>query len=64
MALPFHDRIHQTVPDAMHTITDTVEKLLYLIIGKKIHTYFATIIMHTFREIRATTEWKNYEVRN
>ena len=34
MKLPNHDRVHQTVPDAMHTITDTVEKILYLIIGE------------------------------
>lgn len=33
MDLPHHDRINQTVPDAMHTIKDCVEKLVYLITG-------------------------------
>ena len=33
MRLPTHNRDTQLVPDAMHTITDVVEKLLYLIIG-------------------------------
>lgn len=34
MRLPNHDRTSQMVPDAMHTVTDSVEKLLYLIISK------------------------------
>jgi len=33
MRLPYHNRVEQTVPDAMHTIKDCIEKLLYLIIG-------------------------------
>ena len=33
MRLPQHDRVNQTVPDAMHTIKDCVEKLVWLIIG-------------------------------
>lgn len=33
MRLPFHDRTSQSVPDAMHTVTDCIEKLLYLIVG-------------------------------
>jgi len=35
MNLPGHDRVSQTVPDAMHTVKDCIEKLVYLIIGKK-----------------------------
>ena len=34
MRLPGHDRVNQTVPDAMHTIKDSIEKLVYLIIGR------------------------------
>ena len=34
MKLPEHDRVGQTVPDAMHTIKDVVERLFKLIIGK------------------------------
>ena len=30
---PQHDRVNQTVPDAMHTIKDCVEKLVCIIIG-------------------------------
>lgn len=33
MRLPYHDRVEQTVPDAMHTVKDCIEKLLYLITG-------------------------------
>ena len=33
MRLPYHNRVDQTVPDAMHTVKDCIEKLLYLIIG-------------------------------
>jgi len=33
MNLPGHDRVSQTVPDAMHTVKDCVEKLVYLVIG-------------------------------
>lgn len=36
MRLPQHDRINQTVPDAMHTVKDCVEKLVCLIIGNLI----------------------------
>ena len=49
MRLPHHDRIEQTVPDAMHTITDTVEKLLYLIIGKAVcmvYHYSSMCMLH------------------
>ena len=31
MRLPYHDRVNQTVPNAMHTIKDCIEKLVYLI---------------------------------
>lgn len=34
MRLSTHDRTSQTSPDAMHTVTDVTEKLVYLIIGK------------------------------
>ena len=34
MRLPYHDRTTQTVPDAMHTIKDCIEKFVYLITGK------------------------------
>lgn len=33
MKLPYHDRIEQTMPDAMHTVKDCVEKIFYLITG-------------------------------
>lgn len=33
MNLPYHDRIEQTMPDAMHTVKDCVEKIFYLITG-------------------------------
>ena len=33
MRLPYHDRVNQTVPDAMHTIKDCIEKLVYLNTG-------------------------------
>ena len=33
MRLPYHDRVSQTVPDAMHTVKDCIEKLVYLITG-------------------------------
>ena len=33
MRLPYHDRTTQTVPDAMHTIKDCIEKIVYLITG-------------------------------
>ena len=34
MRLSYHDRNSQTVPDAMHTIKDCIEKIVYLITGK------------------------------
>ena len=34
MKLPEHDRVQQTVPDAMHTVKDVIERLFKLIIGK------------------------------
>ena len=34
MRLPYHNRIEQTMPDAMHTVKDCVEKVFYLITGK------------------------------
>lgn len=34
MRLSGHDRLMQCVPDAMHTVKDVIEKLIYLIIGK------------------------------
>ena len=34
MRLPYHNRVEQTTPDAMHTVKDCIEKLLYLLIGK------------------------------
>ena len=34
MRLPHHNRIEQTVPDAMHTVKDCVEKVFHLITGK------------------------------
>jgi hypothetical protein len=37
MRLDTHDRTSQTAPDAMHTVTDVTEKLVYLIIGKSDH---------------------------
>ena len=33
MKLPYHDRVNQMVPDAMHTVKDCVEKIFYLISG-------------------------------
>ncbi len=35
MKLPAHDRIAQTVPDAMHTIKDAVVHLFNVIVGKE-----------------------------
>jgi len=34
MKLPNHDRVEQTVPDAMHTIKDVVEKLFNVVTGR------------------------------
>ena len=42
MRLPNHDRINQTVPDAMHVVKDCIEKILYLITGKYIAIAIAT----------------------
>ena len=36
MKLPHHDRVSQTVPDAMHTVKDCIEKIVYLITGKEL----------------------------
>lgn len=49
MKLPYHDRIAQTVPDAMHTITDSIEKIFYLIIGNNYMCTFSRAIydIHT-----------------
>ena len=33
MKLPEHDRLAQTVPDAMHTTKDLIEKLVHLVAG-------------------------------
>ena len=33
MNLPEHNRILQTVPDAMHTVKDLIEKIVYLVTG-------------------------------
>lgn len=35
MRLATHDRTSQTAPDAMHTVTDVTEKLVYLITGNE-----------------------------
>ena len=35
MRMPFHDRIKQVYPDAMHTVKNVVEHLFLLIIGKE-----------------------------
>lgn len=32
--LPYHDRLNQTVPDAVHTIKDVVEVIFNLITGR------------------------------
>lgn len=34
MKLPHHEPLHQTVPDAMHTIKDVVEKIFSIVIKK------------------------------
>ena len=34
MRLLYHNHVEQTTPDAMHTVKDCIEKLLYLLIGK------------------------------
>ena len=35
MKLPHHEPLHQTVPDAMHTIKDVVEKIFSIVIKKE-----------------------------
>ena len=40
MNLPGHDRVRQTVPDAMHTVKDCVEKLVFLVIGNEKATHY------------------------
>ena len=35
MRLPTHDTVAKTVPDAMHTVKDSIEHIFYLIIGKE-----------------------------
>lgn len=37
MRLPDHNRTLQTVPDAMHTVKDDVEKLVYLVTGMRLY---------------------------
>ena len=37
MKLPEHNRLLQTVPDAMHTVKDLIEKIVYLTIGRSWH---------------------------
>ena len=34
MRLPYHSRGDQVAPDAMHTIKDVIEKIVFLITGK------------------------------
>ena len=36
MWLTHHDRVNQTVPNAMHTIKDCIEKLVYLTTGMNV----------------------------
>lgn len=38
MKLPDHNRLLQTVPDAMHTVKDLIEKIVYLVIGSSLYT--------------------------
>lgn len=35
MRFPNHDRLKQAIPDAMHTIKDVVERLVYFLTGKE-----------------------------
>ena len=44
MRLPYHNRVKQTVPDAMHTVKDCIEKLVYLLIGKYIYIYIYSYV--------------------
>ena len=46
MRLPHHDRVNQTVPDAMHTIKDCIEKLVYLLTGMNVCIKVDCISMH------------------
>ena len=66
MRLPTHNRDTQLVPDAMHTITDVVEKLLYLIIGKLefivVHTQHASL--NNYREDKRQNEWQSDKSRD
>ena len=41
MRLPQHDHVNQTVPDAIHTIKDCIEKIMYLVTGNIMHTFKA-----------------------
>lgn len=34
MRLPHHDSVNQTVPDAMHTVKDVLERLFGLLVGR------------------------------
>lgn len=34
MKLPTHDRVTQSVPDAMHTVKDDVEGIFHLVTGR------------------------------
>ena len=46
MRLPCHDRVNQTVPDAMHTVKDCIEKIVYLITGNiMLNTLFKAVII-------------------
>ena len=47
MRLPQHDRVNQTVPDAMHTIKDCIEKLVCLVTGNAIYAFNA-VNRHTY----------------
>ena len=37
MRLPYHNRGDQIAPDAMHTIKDSIEKIVALITGKQFY---------------------------
>ena len=47
MKLPTHDRVTQSVPDAMHTVKDVVEGIFHLVTGRddteKVHRSEASI---------------------
>ena len=37
MRLPYHNRGDQIAPDAMHTVKDSIEKIVALITGKQLY---------------------------